>query len=84
VAIGAFDDSRRIDATLQRALQNSFRHVMPLSFSAARIDRDARGGKNVLPGPLPACLRVFAIQRTRQINFSEPVFQILLVLRFYF
>src|SRR4029077_6420297 len=82
VAIGSLDDSRCIHCALQRALQNSFGHVMPLSFSRARINRKARGGKHILPGPLTCRLEELPADGKRQVHTPESIFEILLVLRF--
>ena len=51
VAIGTFDDSRRGHCSLECALQDTFGHVMPLFSSTARIDRNSRRRKNILPNP---------------------------------
>jgi hypothetical protein len=69
-------------ARFQCALQYSFRDVVALSFSAAWIDREARGGKNILPRPVARRLWELPPDGKWQVHPPESVFEILLVLRF--
>src|ERR1700737_3163353 len=82
VAVCALHNSRGIDGSFQRALQNSFGDVMTLLLSHSRVDRNARRRKNVLPRPFARSIGKFAAQSEGQMHTAEAVFQILLVLRF--
>src|SRR6266478_7571902 len=81
VAVRTLHDSGRVHCFLDRALQNSFGHMMSLSFAAARIDSNARGRENILPCPFARRVRRFSTQSKWQMHGPESVFEILLVLR---
>src|SRR5438128_9100026 len=81
VAVRTLDDSGRAHCFFDGALQNSFGHVMSLSFAAARIDSNARGRENILPCPFARRVRSFSTQSKWQMHVAESVFEILLVLR---
>jgi hypothetical protein len=49
VAVRTFHNSGRLYCLFDGALQNSFCNVMSLSFTATRIDSNARGRENILP-----------------------------------
>jgi hypothetical protein len=56
---------------------------MALLFTAARIERNARGRKDILPRSLARGVRKFSIQCKRKMHAPEPIFEVLLVLRFH-
>src|SRR6266478_9554939 len=80
VAVRPFHNSGRVRCLFDGALQNSFGHMMSLSFAAARIDRNARRRENILPCPLAPRVRRFSTQSKWQMHVAEPVFEILLML----
>ena len=68
VAVRAFHDSGCIHCFFYRTLQNSLRHVISLSFAAARIDSNPRRGKNTLPCPFARRVRKLSTQRKWQMH----------------
>src|SRR6266480_1948056 len=83
VAVRAFHNSGDIHCFFDRALQNSFGHMMPLFFAAARIDSNARGRENILPCPFTRRVRKFSTQSEWQMDGPESVFEILFMLCLY-
>src|SRR5207249_3691451 len=80
VAVRTLHDPGRVHCFFNRTLQNSFGHVMSLFVAAARIDSNARGRENILPGPFARRVRRFSTQSKWQVHGTESVFEILLML----
>ncbi len=76
VAIRTLHDSGRGHCFFDRALQNSFGHMMSLSLAAARIERNARRRENILPCPFARGVRRFSTQSKRQMHCTKSVFEI--------
>jgi hypothetical protein len=77
VAAGMFPDAGSANAERDRALHGGFVEVVPSAQAAARIDRDAHSGEDVLPGKLASGVRVFALQRIGQPDLPEAFSQII-------
>src|SRR5215510_4511795 len=76
VAARRFGDPRATDRVLDRALQNGLVQVVPSALSRHAIDINSRRRKHPLPGPLPACARVFPLEGVGQFHPSGTSFQV--------
>ena len=74
-----FGDTARPDGVLDRVLQVSFRHMVPTSLAAARIDGDFVGREDVLPGPFAGRVRIFPVQGAGKINNTTTLCEVLLM-----
>jgi hypothetical protein len=68
--------------SFQRALQYSFGNMVSLFPAGARIDRNTRRRKNILPRPLARRVRRFPGEGEREVDTAKPIFEILVVLCF--
>lgn len=79
MTVGWLGQCRFLRRVLHRLLQAIFMHMMATDGAAARIDRQARAGKDILPAPFGGRLRIFACQSVRQKHGPISLFEISLV-----
>jgi hypothetical protein len=67
------------DRVANGVLQVAFGDMMPAFFTAARIEGEFFGWKDVLPGPLPSSLGIFSMQSAGEVNRTAAASEILLM-----
>jgi hypothetical protein len=75
----AFADTGLPSRFFDSVLQAGGIDVMATLLFAARVESTFRGGKEVLPGKLTRCVRIFQVESMGQVDFAQACRQVILV-----
>src|SRR2546425_7268723 len=80
VGCAALGDAGLSDRRLHHSLQHGLVQVVPPALARLPMEVDARRGKDPLPRPLPARVRILPYERRRQLDPAGAVLQVILML----
>src|SRR2546427_1733015 len=80
VGCAALGDAGLSDRRLHHSLQHGLVQVVPPALARLPMEVDARLGKDPLPRPLPARVRILPYERRRQLDPAGAVLQVILML----